>query len=157
MSITTNLCFKRGNCLVVKFYKFIRNFYKSSKQNIYYYCSLIVAYSSLRNFFISEAKPTVMVATTVLDIPLGDKIVLTCNGSSIPGPLFVTWKRNDTILSNHTYGITFLKINTSLATSTLTINASKHEDTGGYICVMGNKYLNESSQIIDVTILGNLC
>ena len=98
------------------------------------------------------AIPIVRAATTVLDIPIGDAIILTCNGSSVPGPSSALWSRNGTLLSNHT--TTLMRINASLTTSTLIINSSQHEDAGDYVCTMKNTFSSNSSQSIHVTILG---
>ena len=100
------------------------------------------------------AIPIVRAATTVLDIPIGNAIILTCNGSSVPGPSSALWRRNGTLISSYT--IMFMKINASLATSTLIINSSQHEDAGDYVCTMKNKFSSNNSQAIHVTILGNI-
>ena len=99
----------------------------------------------------------VSVAAKKFDAPIGDSIILTCHGASVPRPSSATWSRNGTLLSNSQMSMMiFNKINSSLSTSTLIINTSRHEDSGNYICLMNNTYSSSSSQVIQVTVLGNL-
>lgn len=100
------------------------------------------------------AIPIVSISADSLYTAIGNTITIKCDGSSTPSPTTVIWMRNSTNLNGFPYDITTININGSFTTSTLKINASRHEDAGSYDCTFTNVYSKTTSGILPITILG---
>ena len=80
--------------------------------------------------FVAPITPVVAVTT--------DAIMLTCTASANPTPMVTWWRNGLRLISSERVEITIMALETSMASSTLTIQGLELADDGVYVCIASN-------------------